>query len=111
MPLMTEQSRTIAVSSGGCLTEKLETKDYYMEEEDFDGTTQYARNKRQQLCMMEEFTKQYPKAGKFFSMHPGWSDTPAVRTAMPDFYEKMKDKLKTADEGADTIVWLSITPL
>jgi len=24
---------------------------------------------------------------KFFSMHPGWSDTPAVRTAMPGFYE------------------------
>ena len=30
MPLLTEQSRTIAVSSGGCLTEKLETKDLYM---------------------------------------------------------------------------------
>lgn len=30
-------------------------------------------------------------------MHPGWSDTPSVREAMPDFYEKMKDKLKTAE--------------
>ena len=83
---MTQESRTIAVSSGGCLTEKLETKDLYMEEDEFDGTTQYARNKRQQLCMMEEFAKKYPQAGKFFSMHPGWSATPAVRTAMPDFY-------------------------
>ena len=57
---MTPQSRTIAVSSGGCLTAKLETKDLYMEEDDFDGTDQYARNKRQQLCMMEEFAKKYP---------------------------------------------------
>jgi hypothetical protein len=27
-------------------------------------------------------------------MHPGWVDTPGVRNQMPDFYEKMKDKLK-----------------
>lgn len=53
LPLMTKTSRTIVVSSGGCLTQKLETKDYYMEYEDFDGTIQYARNKRQQLCMIE----------------------------------------------------------
>lgn len=53
MPLLTQQSRTIAVSSGGALTQKLETKDYYMEADDFDGTDQYARNKRQQLVMME----------------------------------------------------------
>lgn len=41
-------------------------------------------------------------------MHPGWSDTPSVRTSMPDFYEKMKDKLKSAEEAADTILWLSL---
>ena len=29
---------------------------------------------------------------------------------MPDFYEKMKDKLKTPEEAADTIVWLSLIP-
>ena len=39
-------------------------------------------------------------------MHPGWVDTNAVRVSMPDFYSSMKDKLKTADEGADTINYL-----
>ena len=68
-----------------------------MEQEDFDGTAQYARNKRQQLCIMEEFGKKYPSKGLFVSMHPGWSDTPSVREAMPDFYEKMKDKLKSPE--------------
>ena len=51
--MMTPTSRTIVVSSGGCLTEKLVIGDIYMQEEKFDGTTQYARNKRQQLCMIE----------------------------------------------------------
>ena len=43
-------------------------------------------------------------------MHPGWVDTPALREAMPDFYKKMKDDLKDAPEGADTINYLSIAP-
>ena len=64
-------------------------------------------------------------------MHPGWADTPAVRSvqlrghqtwsdpelilcitfrsAMPDFHAKMKDKLRTVDQGADTVVWLAIS--
>lgn len=42
-------------------------------------------------------------------MHPGWADTPAVRSSMPDFYNKMKDKLRTAEQGADTVVWLTIS--
>lgn len=79
-----------------------------MEQEDFDGTTQYARNKRQQLCLMEQLGKLHPNSGLFLSMHPGWSDTPSVKEAMPDFYEKMKGKLKTPEEGADTILWLSL---
>jgi dehydrogenase/reductase SDR family protein 12 len=27
---------------------------------------------------------------------------------MPQFYEKMKTRLRTVEEGADTIVWLAI---
>ena len=27
---------------------------------------------------------------------------------MPDFYEKLKDRLRTATEGADTVTWLAI---
>lgn len=41
-------------------------------------------------------------------MHPGWSDTPSVKDAMPEFYEKMKEKLKSPEEAADTIIWLSL---
>ena len=39
----------------------------------------------------------------------GWADTPAVRTSMPQFYEKMKNKLRTTEQGADTIVWLAVS--
>lgn len=46
-------------------------------------------SQRQQVVMAEEWAKTYPQIG-FYTMHPGWADTPAVRTALPDFYEKMK---------------------
>lgn len=28
---------------------------------------------------------------------------------MPSFYEKMKTRLRSADEGADTVVWLALS--
>ena len=29
---------------------------------------------------------------------------------MPDFHAKMKDKLRSVEQGADTVVWLAISP-
>ena len=40
----------------------------------------------------------------------GWADTPAVQTSMPDFHRKMRNKLRTAEQGADTVLWLCISP-
>lgn len=34
---------------------------------------------------------------------------PAVQSSMPQFYEKMKTRLRTVEEGADTIVWLAVS--
>lgn len=39
----------------------------------------------------------------------GWADTPAVRTSMPDFYNRTKHVLRSAEQGADTIIWLCIS--
>ena len=83
----------ITVSSGGMLTNKLDANDLQYEKKSFDGTMVYAQNKRQQIVMTEKWSKKYPHI-QFTTMHPGWADTPAVRNAMPGFYNKMKDKLR-----------------
>ena len=104
-----DRARVVTVSSGGMLTNKLDPYDLQLENMNpFDGTMAYAQNKRQQVIMTEEWAKKFVDV-QFTSMHPGWADTPAVRTAMPGFYEKMKDKLRTVEQGADTVVWLAIT--
>lgn len=41
----------------------------------------------------------------------GWADTPAVQSSMPGFHRKMKDRLRTSEQGADTIVWLAIADM
>lgn len=40
-------------------------------------------------------------------MHPGWADTPGVASALPRFRSLVGSRLRTASEGADTIVWLA----
>jgi hypothetical protein len=51
----------------------------------------------------------YPFAGVgVYSMHPGWADTEGVRTSIPGFHKAFKDKLRTPEEGVDTIVWLAL---
>ena len=42
--------------------------------------------------MTEEYGKLHPEI-HFSTMHPGWADTPAVRSSMPDFYEKVSRNL------------------
>ncbi|KAM8975818.1 dehydrogenase/reductase SDR family member 12 [Pelodytes ibericus] len=103
-----DDARVITVSSGGMLVQKLNVSDLQFEKESFDGTMVYAQNKRQQVILTEQWAKSHPKI-HFSVMHPGWADTPAVRSSMPDFYEKMKNRLRTEDQGADTVVWLAIS--
>ncbi|KAG9270950.1 dehydrogenase/reductase SDR family member 12 [Astyanax mexicanus] len=103
-----QDPRVITVSSGGMLVQKLNVEDLQFEKGTFDGTMAYAQNKRQQVVMTERWAAQH-KEIHFSSMHPGWADTPAVQTSMPDFHAKMKNKLRSEEQGADTVVWLAVS--
>ncbi|CAB4031625.1 Hypothetical predicted protein [Paramuricea clavata] len=106
-----EEPRIITVSSGGMLLVKLDVQDLQFERMNpFDGTMAYAQNKRQQVIITEKWAEMYKSTGiHFSSMHPGWADTPAVKSSMPDFHRRMQGKLRTPEQGADTIVWLCIS--
>ncbi|XP_027743953.1 dehydrogenase/reductase SDR family member 12 isoform X2 [Empidonax traillii] len=110
LPLLEKEAdaRVITVSSGGMLVQKLNVSDLQSEKGTFDGTMVYAQNKRQQVVLTEQWAKAHRNV-HFSVMHPGWADTPAVRSSMPDFYEKMKNSLRTEAQGADTVVWLAVS--
>lgn len=103
-------SIVLTVTSGGALTTKLDPIDLELKsKEPLKGIDAYAQNKRQQLEITAHWVQKYGSSGIFFcTAHPGWADTPAVRSSMPEFYEKMKNELRSAEQGADTIVWAVI---
>ncbi|XP_014865074.1 PREDICTED: dehydrogenase/reductase SDR family member 12-like isoform X2 [Poecilia mexicana] len=98
----------ITVSSGGMLVQSLRADDLQSEKGHFDGVMVYAQNKRQQVVLTEHWAKANPVI-HFSVMHPGWVDTPAVSAAMPQFHQMMGDRLRSVDQGADTVVWLALS--
>ncbi|XP_032420725.1 dehydrogenase/reductase SDR family member 12 isoform X1 [Xiphophorus hellerii] len=100
--------RVITVSSGGMLVQNLRVDDLQSEKDHFDGVMVYAQNKRQQVVLTEHWAKANPVI-HFSVMHPGWVDTAAVSTAMPQFHQMMGDRLRSVDQGADTVVWLALS--
>lgn len=101
-----DDPRVIVVSSGGMYAERLDPETVQFGADDYDGVRSYARAKRAQVALSEEWARRFPEIG-FHSMHPGWVDTPGVATALPGFRRLTGPVLRTPAEGADTIVWLA----
>ena len=102
-------AKVIFVASGGALTEPLEVNDLqgdHVKKNKSFGQTQYARDKRRQIAIVEHLSKEWSDIG-VYSMHPGWVDTQGVQSSMPDFYSTFHSSLRSLEEGADTIVWLA----
>jgi NAD(P)-dependent dehydrogenase (short-subunit alcohol dehydrogenase family) len=109
IPLLQESApaRIINVSSGGMYTQKLRVDDLQSELGQFDGPKVYARSKRAEVILTELWAEQLAGTGVVVhAMHPGWADTPGVRSSLPRFYKITRRLLRTPAEGADTIVWL-----
>jgi dehydrogenase/reductase SDR family member 12 len=100
-------SRIITVSSGGMYTQRLHTDDLQNAHGEFNGATAYARTKRAQVLLTEEWARRLADRGIIaHAMHPGWADTPGVSASLPRFYRVSRPLLRSPAQGADTIVWL-----
>ncbi|XP_057490374.1 uncharacterized protein LOC130776234 [Actinidia eriantha] len=103
-------ARVITVSSGGMYTAPLNTDLQYSSGQ-FDGVEQYGRNKRVQVALTEKWAEMHKDKGiGFYSMHPGWAETPGVAKSLPAFSKSLSGKLRSSEEGADTVIWLALQP-
>ena len=103
-------ARVISVSSGGMYSQRFDLDRLEMDGRDYDGVTAYARSKRAQVVATHEWARRVdPKEVAFHCMHPGWVDTPGVRTSLPTFNRLLGPSLRTTDQGIDTILWLATT--
>lgn len=109
--LAAANGRVVHVSSGGMYLKKLDLRDWQWRERPFDGVAAYALSKRAQVVLTELWHEELaPEGILVHAMHPGWVDTPSVKTALPGFYRSRKKTLRTPAQGADTAVWLAIAP-
>ncbi|MEM7271842.1 MAG: SDR family NAD(P)-dependent oxidoreductase [Actinomycetota bacterium] len=101
-------SRVLTMSSGGMYSAGLSVNKLQMSEDDYRGVEQYARAKRAQVTLNEEWARRAGDRGiRFHAMHPGWADTPGVDDSLPGFAKVVGPLFRTPDQGADTMVWLA----
>jgi dehydrogenase/reductase SDR family member 12 len=104
-------ARVIVVASGGMYLERLDVDALQPTRAEYDGVKAYARAKRAQVALAEEWTRHLSGTNVTVNaMHPGWSDTPGLRASLPGFSRVLSPVLRTAHQGADTIAWLAASP-
>jgi NAD(P)-dependent dehydrogenase (short-subunit alcohol dehydrogenase family) len=97
--------RSIWVSSGGMYAQKLKVDDLEYLKSAYKPVTAYARTKRMQVVLAEEWAKRLPSS-VVHAVHPGWVDTPGIADGLPAFKKVTGRILRTPEQGADTAVWL-----
>jgi dehydrogenase/reductase SDR family protein 12 len=102
-----DDARVLWVTSGGMYTNALDVDAMVEPPAPYDGVRAYARSKRAQVVLAELWAEELRGRAVVHSMHPGWADTPAVRSSLPSFHRIMRPLLRTPAEGADTLVWLA----
>lgn len=103
-----QPARVLTMSSGGMYTAGLTVTGLEMDEASYGGAEQYARAKRAQVTLNELWAGRHaPGKVVFHALHPGWADTPGVEEALPTFRRIVGPLLRSADQGADTMVWLA----
>ncbi|MBW0117506.1 SDR family NAD(P)-dependent oxidoreductase [Pseudonocardia abyssalis] len=92
--------RVLWISSGGMYAQKLTSA----EPVPYNGTTAYARTKRMQVVLSGLWAA---RGLDSHAVHPGWADTPGLASSLPGFGKLVGRLLRTAEQGADTAVWLA----
>lgn len=105
----TRPARVINVTSGGMYGQRLDGTD--LQSTNYKPVRAYAATKRAQVVLTEQWAARLqPRGVLVHAMHPGWAATAGITKAMPRFAKAAGPILRTAQQGADTIVWLGAAP-
>ncbi len=104
--LKAAQGRCIFVTSGGMYNFKLPSWNVLTSApgEKYNGVNVYAYAKRAQVLLAERLKETEPEV-QWVTVHPGWSDTPAVDEAFGDM-KKYLHPLREPWQGAEGVTWL-----
>jgi len=106
---MVPGGRVLWMSSGGMYTQGLELNSIETTPDNYKGAVAYAKAKRGQVELVALLGPHWAPDLITHTMHPGWVNTPGVDAGLPGFGKIMGPTLRTAEQGADTMVWLAAT--
>jgi dehydrogenase/reductase SDR family protein 12 len=100
-------ARVINVVSGGMYAQSIPADDVESEQAEYSPKAFYARTKREEVAITEGWAERLRGSGVVVhAMHPGWADTPGVQRWLPVFRAITRPIIRSAEQGADTVVWL-----
>jgi len=100
----------VFVTSGGAYAQPLADHDLEFTEGRYSGAAAYARTKRMEIVLAGVWADRLRGDGVGVHLvHPGWVDTPGVRTFLTTFRLVTAPVIRTPEQGADTLVWLLAT--
>lgn len=104
-----KEARVVFVSSGGMYTKRLDVEAMRNNDGPYDGVEAYAMTKRGQVVLSELWASELAETRTTVNaMHPGWAATRGVERSLPRFWRVMRNRLRTAEQGADTALWLAV---
>jgi len=103
-----DRARVVLVTSGGLYTQPFRLEGLELTPEQYRGSLAYARAKRAQLVLAGAWAEELGVLGvTAHAVHPGWVDTPGLRSGLPGFARALEPWLRRPEEGADGIVWVA----
>lgn len=100
-------SRVLVMTSGGMYTQKFDVATLTSLEGVYDGVATYARVKRAQIVWARAAAARWGDETLVAVTHPGWTDTPGLRSSLPTFGRLLRPVLRTLAQGTDTMLWLT----
>ncbi|MBF0278483.1 MAG: SDR family NAD(P)-dependent oxidoreductase [SAR324 cluster bacterium] len=108
--LQSKGGRIVNVSSGGMYGAALQLADPLFKKRIYNGVKAYAESKRAEVVLSKIWANQLKEKIFVASMHPGWADTVGIQNSLPTFRKITHSILRTPEQGADTIIWLTVNP-
>lgn len=104
-------ARIINVTSGGMYWERIRPDDLQFERREYQGSAAYVQAKRGQVVLTGMWAEKLEGTDvSVHVMHPGWAKTAGVARSLPIFNTIMRPFLRSAEQAADTMVWLAAAP-
>ena len=101
-------SRVIVVCSAGLYAQPLTRSMTPVGPERYRARSAYAKAHRAQVALSAEWAKRVPSEDiAFHAMHPGRTETPGHKEALPSRRRVGPFLRRSPEEGSDTIVWLA----